>query len=102
MAAAAPQHRLRLAQYNPQALPHKRGLKEILEAMSSAHVISLTGTGQTQEKASHDGSLKELRISMQGYDVYQWPTSASKRTARRRRRQDPAQGTNISTGCMIA
>eukprot|EP00959_Pyramimonas_sp_CCMP1952_P016179 342404-Pyramimonas_sp.AAC.1 len=61
MATAAPQHRLRLAQYNPQAPPLKRGLNEILEAMESAHVISLTGTGQSQAKTSYDGSLQELR-----------------------------------------
>ena len=34
--------RLRTIQYNPQALPVKRGLPDILKELQSAHALSLT------------------------------------------------------------
>ena len=47
LATAIPRYPLGLIQYSPQLLPLMVGLAVILEEVSSAHVIILTGTSQS-------------------------------------------------------
>eukprot|EP00959_Pyramimonas_sp_CCMP1952_P027630 580227-Pyramimonas_sp.AAC.1 len=99
VSARAPEAlRLRLCQYNPQALPAHRGIREVLEGLETCHVISLTGTGQSMKFASFDGSLKILSPRVGEYTVWQWPTPKNRPKIKDAPQSTSTSGTNSSTG----
>eukprot|EP00971_Amphidinium_carterae_P047479 935319-Amphidinium_carterae.1 len=83
---------LRIAQYNPQHLG-KRTLYDVLEVFRTykVHILSLTGTGQSQRRASVGGKLNMLQVQAHGYRVLQWP-----------HRDARGASSNRCCGCMIA
>eukprot|EP00971_Amphidinium_carterae_P345326 6486231-Amphidinium_carterae.1 len=83
---------LRLGQYNPQHLG-VRTLSDVLSVFRTykLHVVSLTGRGQSQKRASVGGQLNVLQATTNGYWVLQWPHRGRK-----------GAGSNKSCGCMIA
>ncbi|CAK0843093.1 unnamed protein product [Prorocentrum cordatum] len=98
-ATSAEGWRLRCVQYNPQALPVRRNLTDVLSHFTTAQVVSLTGTCQNLKHIAFDQSLDFVRKRVGKRQVWQWPTEVLKATGRRRARRN---GTNVSAGCMIA